>query len=475
MNLKKKVAVGFAVLGVKRVLVQVVFTTTNIFLARLLYPQDFGIYAILGFVSTVFAAFSDLGLGQSLIQRKERLESKDLQTVFSFQLLLSLGIILLINLLAPFVSGFYGLGDKGIHLIRIYSLFFLFSPFKTISWAVLERDLEYLKLVVIELIEILVASLITITLAFLGFGVFSFVLGAVLGHFVGSVSYFSFSHWRIRLGIDKSRLVRIAKFGLPLQSSVLSGVFYGPLVLLNLGKKVGAENLGYFQFAASLSVLPIAVSEIMNRIIFPLGARVQEEKEFFKKVIERSIIIVSFTTLPTVFVMLVTARQIIRFIYTDKWLPALPALYFGILQIGIVSFTAMFSQLLLSKGYSKTIGFMGLTWAILTWLLAPYLIGKYNFVGMSMTGFLVSLSGIWLFFRLKRVIIFSWWINFWPFLISSIACGLVTYIFVNSAKDNLISVLIGVMWGLILYLCLVWFFAQKVLVFTLKSLFSSKG
>src|SRR3989344_2427522 len=146
-SLKKRAASGALYLGAKRVIIQVIFTVSNIFLARLLFPEHFGTYAILQFVLTFFTVFSDVALSTSLIQRKEKIDDSDLQTAFSFQLLLSLSVVIIIFFAAGTVSNFYNLGDQGVVLFRLISLVLLLVPFKTIAGAVLERELMYFKLV----------------------------------------------------------------------------------------------------------------------------------------------------------------------------------------------------------------------------------------------------------------------------------------------------------------------------------------
>lgn len=463
-KLKKKATTGAVVLGGKRVVIQVIYTVSNIFLARLLFPADFGTFAIITFVSIFFTVFTDLGLGPALIQKKAKLRIEDLQTAFTIQFLLSLTVVIIIYFAAPFIASFYSLGTKGVLLFRIYSLFFLLLPFKTSSGARLERNLEYQKLTIIEIGELLTTSAMTVFLAFSGFGVFSFAAGAIIGHITSSILYFSFAPWKIKLTINRKKFAILAKFGLPLQGSVILSLFYGPAILLYMGKTVGAQNLGFYQFAAGLSVLPLVASEIINRIVFPLGARTREDKEFFRQIIERSITIVSAVSLPTVAFALVVAPALIHFIYTDRWMPVLPALYLGLLQMGIISFTGVFTQLLLSLGRADVMRNINVIWAILTWILGPPLIYYFNFVGMSMTGLLVAATGLWLLIRLRKEIDFSWLPNFIPFLASSVIAGLAVLIITRTLPGSILGLVLGVFLGGAVYLGLTFLLKGKELV-----------
>lgn len=418
--LKKKAVFGVILLSVKRVVLQLIFTSSNIFLARLLFPDDFGTFAIVGSVVVFFSVFSDLGLAISLIQRKGVVKAVDIQTAFSLQLFLGILLVVLIFLTADIVSNFFNLGFVGMSLLKIYSLKFLIDPFRQVPQAILERNLDYKKIVLIDVLTTLVGSGSIVFLAFLGFGVYSFVYGQIISHVTSALLLFVFLRWPVGVNFDRRVFLNLAHFGIPFQSQMILGLFYGPLILLYLGKQVGQENLGYWQFAASISASSMAVSDIINRIVFPLAARVQQDKTFLREIIERSMSIVSATSLPLVSVMLVAIAPIIHFVYTDKWLPVLPALYLGIVQMGVIAYTGIFGQILLALGKSKVMRNIGFFWAILTWLVAPILIERFNFVGMSLTGLLVSASGIWLFFRLQRAVKFSFWTNFYPYFVLSI-------------------------------------------------------
>ncbi|KKP92655.1 MAG: Polysaccharide biosynthesis protein [Parcubacteria group bacterium GW2011_GWA1_36_12] len=460
-SLSEKIASGILLLSFKRISLQFVITLTNITLARLLFPADFGMFAIVTFVIAIFTVFSDLGLGPSLVQQKDDISEKDLQTTFTVQLLLSVVIILVIFGISPMIANFYNIGEKGVVLFRIYSLYLLFMPFKTTSGAILERHLQYKKLIIIEITELAVVSSLTILLAFRGFGVFSFAYSAVLGHFIGGVFYYFFVRWPIRFIILRDNLTKLARFGLSYQSNVVFGLFYGPLILLYLGKVVGPDNLGYYQWAAGFAVFPAVASEIINRVLFPLGARSQHDKQFFRKIIETSLMIVSFTSLPLAFIFMAAVPGIIHLVYTDKWLPAVPAVYLGLVQMVIIAHTGIFSQLLLARGRADVMRNMSFVWVILTWVLSPPLIHLFNFVGMSLASLLISATGIYLFFRLRQEVNFSFGKNFTLYLVSSLLCGILVFLAIHALGVTLPVLIVVMSSGLIFYVSVIWLFRGK--------------
>ncbi|HLD11483.1 MAG TPA: oligosaccharide flippase family protein, partial [Patescibacteria group bacterium] len=88
-SLKYKAANGVFLLGIRRVAIQFIQTASSIILARLLFPEVFGTFAIILFIVSFFTVFTDIGFGAAIIQQKKKVEEKQLQTLFLTQICLS--------------------------------------------------------------------------------------------------------------------------------------------------------------------------------------------------------------------------------------------------------------------------------------------------------------------------------------------------------------------------------------------------
>ncbi len=210
--------------------------------------------AIVGAVTAFFTVFADLGLSPAIIQKSGKLTKYDISTALSIQLILGILIIAVIFLASNLISGFYHLGVSGVVLLRLYSLIFIISPFRQIPSAILERSLKYRKLAIAEILGLTFGSSSSVFLAFEGFGVYSLVFGQIIGQAVAALVYWRLSAWPVGFSIRFANLVSMSRFGLPFQTNQIFGLFYGPLILLYLGKQVGAQNLGFFHFAAGRAV-----------------------------------------------------------------------------------------------------------------------------------------------------------------------------------------------------------------------------
>lgn len=462
-SLKEKAISGVIYLSIKRVLVQVILTLSSIFLARLLFPEDFGTFATIQFVITILMVLTDLGLGVSLIQKKGPITLKEVNSALLIQYVLSIFIVLVTWFAAPIISAYFDLGEKGIQLLRLTSLSIILLPIDSIGSAVLERSLQYNKLVISEVIELVLGLITTIFLALLGFGIYSLVYGNLVSRLGAAITSFYFAKMQFGFNFSLTSLKNLLKFGIPFQSNTFLSLLSGPIILLYLSKQVGVEDLGYFQFASGLIVLPLAFSEIVNRVIFPLGSRIQVNDKHLKIVIEKAIALVSVTTVPIMAFEIVSVPSLIHFIYTDKWVPAIPAIYIGLFQMLIVSYCGVFSQLLLAKGFVRTLRNIGFIWAMLTWILAPFLINNLGFIGMNLTNLLVSLTGLWYLKKLKEVIGFELLKYTIPFFAISGSSGFIVLILVYLLPKLFISFIFSLAVGAIFYIVLIFAFQRKTL------------
>ncbi len=434
-NLKKKAFSGVFLLGARRIVFQLIATIANIFLARLLFPSDFGTFATLMFIFTAGSIFSDIGFGPAIIQKKRKITDYDRQSIFTVQLSLTLVIYLGLYLLSPHLIGFFKLPEAAGVLLQIYSLILFTLPFKTIGTGLLERELAYKKLIFIELIEESIIAASSVLFAFWQFGVASFVYGAILGKAVAAILYYYFKPFKIKFAFYKQRLVEFLHFGFSYQVNLFFGIFYGPLIFLYLSKAVGAESMGYFQFAQNLAVAPLAIPELFTRVTFPTTARLQGNKKLLPGFVEKTILITTTMSFPVSMLLLLLGESIISYLYTDKWLPSLPALYLGVLTFQIISFTSILSVLLLGFGKVRIIRNISIFWAFLTWMFGPFLIHTFGFWGMSLTALIVASSGLWLIIPVKKEISFSIVENMLPPFVSFV----LTSIFLVLSRSTITS------------------------------------
>jgi len=429
-NLLKRQAIkGVFFLGFRRIFIQIIITGANIILARLLFPEVFGVFAIaMGFVSFM-SIFSSLGLEPALIQKKEDPSKEELQTVFTFNFCLSCGIFLMTFFLSPLFFRFYQdqLGAQGVFLLQLLSLAIPLQILKGISCVLLERRLDYFRLTIGEVWEIIVLEVTTVVLVLLGFGVLSFVWGIILSRFLGFIGFFFLAPWPVGLRFSLERVRGIIGFGTNFQLMTIIGGLNGAVVPIFVGKVSGTTGLGLVNWAGGLAAFPRGIPEIFGRLTFPVCARAQDDLKLFRTIIEKSIQLSCFATFPLIAIMAALAYPITVLVYTDKWLGGIPAFYFFSFQSIFLVVGGIFTQALLAFGEAKIVRNVTLFWAILQWVLTVPLVFKFGFTGLAVASALVSSTSFLPLIYLRKKVEFEIARHIWPYLLFSSVSGIVVF------------------------------------------------
>jgi len=397
-QVKKKAIEGTITLTAQRLVIKAVDTLGVIFLARLLTETEFGIFGIVNFiVFTLFGFLSDVGLGASLIQKKTALKRADTATVFTVQVVLVLAINILVWLLSPILVNLYKLSGPQIWLLRVTAFCLLLTSFKTIPSALLQRELLYRKLLIPEVVETIVYNLLAVILAISGFGVWSLTGALLLRTFLGAIILGLISPWQISLAINKNSLKELLKFGLPYQANSLLALLKDNLTPTVIAFFYGPAAVGFVNLAQNIAAKPMEVTNVVNRVVFPTFAKIQDDRARVGAWLEKGVRLMAYVYLPLVFGLLVSAGPILRLVYaakSDKWLPALPALYPFLLGAIPVVFTTTATNVLFSLGKSKTVLRLMIIYTVLTWAVGIPLIVRLGFEGIAWAGVVVGLSSV---------------------------------------------------------------------------------
>lgn len=150
---------------------KLILLVSQIIIARILTPEDFGVFAIL----MVFVTFSNVliegGMGQALIQKK-RPTQDDFSTVFFFKIITSIIIYFLFWLCIPLIASFY---DNPILVPtgRVIALVFVLNSFAGVHLTILMKRLDFKAITIRTFFVNLISGLAGIFMAYYGFGLWS--------------------------------------------------------------------------------------------------------------------------------------------------------------------------------------------------------------------------------------------------------------------------------------------------------------
>jgi O-antigen/teichoic acid export membrane protein len=405
---KKSVKGVFALVS-RTFLIQLLGVVTSFILAVYLTPSAFGVFFIVSAIVTFFNYFADIGLAASLIQKKEEPTQEELRTVFTFQQILVLLIVIPAFLLSLIVEKNFHIGKQGLYLYYAFLISFLLSSLKTIPTILLERRLDFHKLVIPQIAENLFYNLALIIFAVKGFGVGSFTV-AVLGRgIIGLVAMYIVAPWRPGIAFHRQSLRKLLSFGLPFQLNSFLALAKDNLISIYIGKILPLAQVGYIGFAQKWAYMPLRlILDNVVKVIFPSFSRLQHDEGALKTVIERSLFIIAALMFPVAVVFITLSPKFIEFIPKyHKWEPALIALGLFSLDALFGSLSTPITNLLSAIGkVRKVLYFMtGLT--IFIWISTPFLIHEIGYNGMPLASALTAFVSMSIYFVARKYIKFS--------------------------------------------------------------------
>lgn len=452
-TVKKRAVRGILVLTGRTFFLSFFSLAATAVLTVLLSPSDFGIFWIVSAVVNFLAYFSDVGLAASLIQSKETPSRGELKTTFTIQLGLVLLLLTILFFLTPYFTKVYSLDESGTLLLYSLGISLLFSSLKTIPSVLLERQLEFEKLVFPQIIETLVYNAVVVFFAWKGFGIASFTYGVFLRGVVGLILIYIFKPWLPGFAFSFTALKKLLKFGVPYQVNSLLATIKDDGLTAFLGGVLGPGGVGYLGWAQKWGQAPLRFfMDHVVKVTFPAFSRMQDEKTSLERSLSRSIFFICFLVFPSVFALISLAPLLIQIVPRyEKWLPALAPLIiisFGTLLSAV---TTQLTNVLNATGRIKvTFGFM-VVWTILSWLLIPALAIKFGVNGAALGYLIVTSTSIFAIFIVRRFVKFELLNPVLKPLFASIIMGVTIYFLKGLLPTNFLSFWVLATTGALVY------------------------
>lgn len=325
MSLKIKAIKGVAWNGAGNVVKQVIMVVTMIVLARILTPHEFGIYALL----MVFVSFSQIlaqmGTSSAVIYFDD-LTDRFLSTAFYFSVGTSVAVYLLLFSGAGFLANF--MDEPALQgLLQLIGLVLVINSLSMIQRALLEKKMDFKKVILVEKAALLISSAVGIAAAILGFGAASFVLMALSQAVLQLIGFTVFGHWRPRVMFGILELRRMLSYSLNLVGFTIINYFARQSDNFLVGKFIGSGALGIYSVAYRIMLYPLEnVSRVLIRVLFPAFSEVKHDNARFKRGYLQAISFIALVTFPLMLGLLAVAPLFVDVVFGEGWEELAPLL-----------------------------------------------------------------------------------------------------------------------------------------------------
>ncbi|MEI6696956.1 MAG: lipopolysaccharide biosynthesis protein [Bacteroidota bacterium] len=321
MSLKQKTVSGLLWSFIDNIASLGISFIVGIILARLLSPKEFGLIGMLAIFIAIAQSFIDSGFRQALI-RKQNCTQTDYSTVFYFNIVVAILFYFLLFGLARPISNFY---NEPIlrNLIRVLGLSLIISSFTIIQSTLLTKTINFKLQAKISVISSIISGIISIYMAYKGWGVWSLVTLTIIKYTINSLLLWFWSKWKPIWDFSLQSFKELFSFGSKLLISGLIDTIFRNVYYLVIGKYFAAVELGYYTRADQFQALPSSnLQGIIGRVSYPVLLTLQNDiprlKEVYKKII-RSTMLISFVLMLG---MAAVAKPMILGLIGEKWEPS---------------------------------------------------------------------------------------------------------------------------------------------------------
>ncbi|WP_411686483.1 lipopolysaccharide biosynthesis protein [Acinetobacter pseudolwoffii] len=336
MSLKKQAIAGIKWTFVQQFSVQIINFAVQIILARLLMPEMFGLVAMVVIFISIGQALMDGGMTSSIIRTKNP-DQLDYSTVFITNIIMSLGVYGVIFIAAPYIALFYN-QEILTNIIRVLSLTFVIRALVAVHMAKLTKEMNFKLQMKLQIPSTVIAGIVGISMAYQGYGVWSLVWLNLIQAISFTVQTLVFMKWRPSLIFNFERFKCHFNFGYKLTLASLIDVIFNDSYRIVIGKFYSPATVGFFHQAETLRLFPVQqISTVVGKVTYPLFAKMNDDDgnddalKFAYKITMKLVLVL---IVPLMLGLILMAEEGFRFLFGEKWLPAVP--YFQILALASI-------------------------------------------------------------------------------------------------------------------------------------------
>ena len=288
-------------------------------LARLLTPIDFGMLAILLIVPNFIILVSATGFEAALIQKKED-PVPYLNAVWTFNVLKSLAMFLIIFFAAPLIASFFQI-QEALLAIRLSGLIVLISGSANIAQLFFFKNIDFKKVFIRDTVGFIAYNVVALVLAIFYRSFWPLFWGTVALHLSSTASIYFLHEFRPRLDFRFKKLLALTNYSKWIYWQNLMDRITLTVENSLVAKMLGATEVGLFTRAKSLASVPISpFANIINRVTFPAYTRIQDSYEKITDGFLKSLDILFFISIPVSFLFIEFGQRVVLILLGEKWI-----------------------------------------------------------------------------------------------------------------------------------------------------------
>lgn len=293
----------------------------GLILARLLTPMEYGIMAMITIFIAISTSIIDSGFSNALI-RKNEIKRIDYNTVFYFNLVISVFLYVLLYIVSPAISSFFK-EPALVNLTRVISLVLIINALGVIPRTIFVVNIDFKTQTKVSFISSIISGIVGIGMAFYNFGVWSLVFQQISRQFLNTSFLWIYCRWRPLLEFSTKSFREMFSFGSRLLISGLIDTIYKNIYYVVIGHFYSSFQLGQYTRADQFkNIFSSNLTNVVQRVSYPVLSSIQNEPERLKEAYCRIIKIVMLLTFTCMIGLAAIAKPLIIVLIGAKWLQA---------------------------------------------------------------------------------------------------------------------------------------------------------
>jgi len=428
----------------------------QIILARILLPEDYGIIAIVVVFTSLANVFIQNGFNAALIQTKD-VSDTDYSSVFYVSIVISALLYVILFIAAPFISIFYE-NEIICPVLRVMGLCLFIGAFNSIQTAIVSRNFQFKKLFICRFISTIISGVISIAMAYSGFGIWALVTQQLLSLSLITAFLVFAIQWVPKLLFSVKRVKKLFSFGWKVLASSLLDTGYTQITNLIVGKFYSPTTLGYYSKGYEFpTILVTNIDYSIQSVMLPACAKKQEVIEDVKLLLRTALKTSSYLVFPAMAGLAAIALPMVDCLLTEKWIAAVPFIQIFAISCAFWPVTGSITQALNGIGRSdvylklKIAGkVIGLAILCITIFISPFAIACGTVISGMVFLYVMSIAT-------RKIFQYTYvdiWKDLLPPMLLSILMFIVVYPICHVGFSSLITLIIQIPIGIIFYFVL---------------------
>jgi O-antigen/teichoic acid export membrane protein len=317
-NLGVKTARGGTVMLLSQGCRFVLLLGVQIVLARLLMPEDFGLFAVVTSIITFFSLFNDLGLPTATVQRRE-ITHEQVSLLFWLNTAWGAALALLTAAGAGLFARLYG-EPRLAPVIVALSAGFVFVGLGSQHRALLRRQMRFTALALVDLLSLLAGAAAAVALAWLGYRHWALVHMRLATTASATLGLLLACGWRPGRPRRGTQVRQLLAFGTHITGFDVMAYVTRHADNLLIGLYSGPRALGFYYKAYQMLLLPAQqFSAPLGGVVIPALSRVQAEPRRFAAYYHSGILLSAAVGMPLVTFLFVGAGRVVPLLLGEQW------------------------------------------------------------------------------------------------------------------------------------------------------------